>query len=61
MQNNWEVEQIDVKITYLNSELTKTIYMVQPPGFTLPGHEKHVCWLLKAPYGLKQARRCWYK
>jgi len=41
-QNNWEVEQVDVKNAYLNTELTETIYMAQPPGFALPGRENHV-------------------
>jgi len=60
-QNNWEVEQVDVKNAYLNTELTETIYMAQPPGFALPGHENHVCQLLKALYSLEQAGQCWYK
>ena len=54
-QKDWEVEQVDVKNSYLNAELTETIYMAQPLGFALPGRENHVCRLLKALYGLKQA------
>ena len=54
-QNEWEVEQINIKNMYLNTELTETIYMVKPLGFSLPEHENHICQLLKALYGLKQA------
>jgi len=58
--HNWEVHQMDVKNAYLNAELTETIYMAQPPGFTQAGDTDKVCRLFKALYGLKQGGRCWY-
>ena len=33
--------------------------MTQPEGFVVPGKEDHVCKLLKAVYGIKQAPRLW--
>jgi len=58
--NDWEIHQIDVKNTYLNTELTETIYMKQLPSFSPPRSEGQVCRLFKALYGLKQAGHCWY-
>jgi len=58
--HDWEVHQVNIKDTYLNMELTETVYMAQPPGFVKAGHEGKVCRLLKALYSLKQGSRCWY-
>ena len=58
--HNWEVHQINVKNAYLNAELTKKVYMAQPPSFAKVGQEGRVCRLHKALYGLKQGGRCWY-
>ena len=57
--NDWEVHQVDIKNAYLNTTLTKDIYMAQPPSFIDPGMHRKVCKLLKALYGLKQGGRCW--
>ena len=58
---NWEIEHIDVKSTYLNALLSETIYMKPLRGVLKPGEEGKVLRLLKGLYGLKQAGRCWHR
>jgi len=54
--SRWFICQINV---FLNGDLTKRVYMQQPPGFT--STDLHlVCHLHKAIYGLKQAPRSWF-
>ena len=48
-----EVEQLDVKTTFLHGDLEEEIYMQQPEGFVKKGKENLVCWLKKSLYGLK--------
>jgi hypothetical protein len=50
-----EVEQMDVKTTFLHSELKEEIFMKQPEGFVVEGREDMVCWLKRSLYGLKQS------
>ena len=52
---NLEVEQLDVKTTFLHSDLEEEIYMQQHEGFIKKGKENLVCRLKKSLYGLKQA------
>ena len=56
-----EIEQMDVKTTFLYGDLEEEIYMEQPEGFRVKGKEDYVCRLKKSLYGLKQAPRQWYK
>jgi transposase InsO family protein len=56
----WAVHHMDVKSAFLNGVLQEQVYVEQPPGFVLRGHENKVLHLVKALYGLRQAPRAWY-
>ncbi|PIL25727.1 hypothetical protein GSI_11477 [Ganoderma sinense ZZ0214-1] len=60
-RHDWELRQMDVKSAYLNGTLEETVYMHQPPSFSMPEQSHLVCRLKKTLYGLKQAGRGWYK
>jgi hypothetical protein len=55
-----ELEQLDVKTTFLHGDLNEEIYMMQPEGFIKFGKENLYCRLRKSFYGLKQAPKQWY-
>ena len=57
--NDWEIYQMDVKITYLYGRVDEEIYVEQPTG--LDDGSTRVCKLKKAFYGLKQSSRIWYE
>jgi hypothetical protein len=56
-----EVEQMDVKTTFLHGDLEEEIYMKQSEGFVVKGKKELVCKLKKSLYGLKQSPRMWYQ
>ncbi|KAF5391957.1 hypothetical protein D9757_003238 [Collybiopsis confluens] len=51
--------QIDFIAAYLNSTPEVDIYMRQPPGYIVPGHENSVCHLKKTLYGTMQGAYDW--
>nr|GEW69835.1 zinc finger, CCHC-type [Tanacetum cinerariifolium] len=56
---NLPIHQMNVKTAFLNGDLDEEVYMKQPEGFVLPGHENKVLKLKKSLYGLKQApKKC---
>jgi hypothetical protein len=56
-----ELEQLDVKTTFLHGDLDEEIYMEQPEGFVQNRSKKFVCRLNKSLYGMRQSPRQWYK
>jgi Reverse transcriptase (RNA-dependent DNA polymerase) len=56
-----EIEQLNVKTTFLHGDLEEEIYMEQPERFEKNRQEYLVCKLRRSLYGLKQALRNWYK
>lgn len=48
-----EIEQLDVKTTFLHGDLEEEICMEQPEVFEESGKEHLVCRLKKSLYGLK--------
>ncbi|GKB16947.1 retrovirus-related pol polyprotein from transposon TNT 1-94 [Tanacetum coccineum] len=55
---DYELEQLDVKTTFLHGNLEEVIYMRQPSGYE---QGNKVCLLKKSLYGLKQLPRQWYR
>lgn len=52
---NYEIWQIDVQIAFLNGQLDKDIYMIQPYGFITENQFDMVCKMQMFIYRLKQA------
>lgn len=58
---NWSLHQLDMKNAFLHGDLTKRVYMEQPPGFIDPHFPHLVRRLRKALYGLKQSPLVWFQ
>lgn len=56
-----ELEQLDVKTTFLHGNLEEHLLMAQPKEFEYRRKEDYVCLLRKCLYGLKQSPRQWYR
>ena len=56
-----EVEQIDVKITFLQGALEEEIYIKKLYDFLVEGKEDYMFRLKKSLHGLKQSPKQWYK
>jgi hypothetical protein len=52
---DYEIWQMDVKMTFLNGNLTEDVYMTQLEGFVDPKHAGKICKFQKFIYGMKQA------
>nr|GEZ92335.1 ribonuclease H-like domain-containing protein [Tanacetum cinerariifolium] len=52
VSRKWPIHQLDVKNTFLNGDLSETVYMHQPLGFVDPQYPHHVFLLQKSLYGL---------
>ena len=52
---DYEIWQMDVKTSFLNGNIEKELYMIQPKGFIDPKDVDKVCNLHWSIYGLKQA------
>ena len=60
LSKNWSIRQLDVHNAFLNGDLSKQVFMTQPPGFVDPFKPNFICKLTMALYGLKQAPRAWF-
>ena len=54
---DFELHQMDVRITFLNGDLVNDVYMSQPICFEEVGKEHMFCKLHTSIYGLKQSSR----
>nr|GEU31430.1 hypothetical protein [Tanacetum cinerariifolium] len=53
--------QMDVNSAFLYGTIEEEVYVCQPTGFEDPDHPDKVYKVVKALYGLHQARRAWYE
>ncbi|KAL2240892.1 UNVERIFIED_CONTAM: Retrovirus-related Pol polyprotein from transposon TNT 1-94 [Sesamum indicum] len=54
---DYEIWQMDVKMTFSNGSIEEEMYMNQPEGFTSVGEDQKVCRLQSSIYSLKQTSR----
>jgi hypothetical protein len=55
----WEMHYIEIKLTFLNDELLKEVYVEHPTGFIVASKKHKVFKLRKVLYGLYQVSRAW--
>ncbi|RVW87243.1 Retrovirus-related Pol polyprotein from transposon RE1 [Vitis vinifera] len=60
VNQNWCLQQLDIKNAFLNGDLEEEVYMEIPPGFEGSMAKNQVCKLQKSLYGLKQSPRAWF-
>uniref|UniRef100_A0A2N9HD01 Reverse transcriptase Ty1/copia-type domain-containing protein n=1 Tax=Fagus sylvatica TaxID=28930 RepID=A0A2N9HD01_FAGSY len=60
ISSGWSLRQIDIQNEFLHGDLSKQVFMSQPPGYQHPTYPTHVCQLQKAIYGMKQAPCAWF-
>lgn len=53
IDEDFELDQLDVKTIFLHGRLDKIIYMNQSKGFEVPKKDNMVCLLKRSLYGLK--------
>jgi hypothetical protein len=56
-----EIEQMDVKTTFLHGVLKEKNYMKHLEGFIIKGKKDLVCILKISLYGLNKSPRMWYQ
>ena len=57
---DWSLYQLEVSNAFLYGELTKKLFMEQPPRYVAQGETSQVCLLRCAIYGLKQSLHAWF-
>ncbi|RVW96855.1 Retrovirus-related Pol polyprotein from transposon TNT 1-94 [Vitis vinifera] len=60
VNQDWCLQQLDIKNVFLNGDLEEEVYMEIPPGFEGSMAKNQVCKLQKSLYGLKQSPRAWF-
>ncbi|RVW73975.1 Retrovirus-related Pol polyprotein from transposon TNT 1-94 [Vitis vinifera] len=60
VNQDWCLQQLDIKNAFLNGDLEEEVYMEIPPGFEESMAKNQVCKLQKSLYSLKQSPRAWF-
>ncbi|RVW33894.1 Retrovirus-related Pol polyprotein from transposon RE1 [Vitis vinifera] len=60
VNQDWCLQQLDIKNAFLNGDLEEEVYMKILPGFEGSMAKNQVCKLQKSLYGLKQSPRAWF-